>query len=403
MDVEEVSRAMSEALRRTMVSEEFKQRFGQTPTLWAQAPGRLDLMGSHTDYNECYVITMAIDRNTWMAARPRSDRKVLVRSLNMEGGGEFDLNDITHDTDSPWTDYIRGVAAVFQDEGYTLHGFDGLIHSTIPFGSGLSSSAAIEVVTATTLKMLAGNWEIEPVRLALLCQRAENEFVGMNCGVLDQYSSALGQTGHALLLDCRNLTARTATLHDDMRVVICDTRAERELTGSEYGERREQCEEGARRLADFYPAVTHLRDLTLEQFIAHEADLTEVVAKRCRFIIEENQRVLDLADALSADDRAAILALTEVSYAGAHDLFGIGAPSMEAMMKAMRSGPGVVGARQTGAGFGGCMVAFVEAHAVDAFAQYVSTRYRAETAIEPEVYPVRAAVGAGPLDFSGKT
>jgi galactokinase len=354
MDVEEVSRAMSEALRRTMVSEEFKQRFGQTPTLWAQAPGRLDLMGSHTDYNECYVITMAIDRNTWMAARPRSDRKVLVRSLNMEG-------------------------------------------------SGLSSSAAIEVVTATTLKMLAGNWEIEPVRLALLCQRAENEFVGMNCGVLDQYSSALGQTGHALLLDCRNLTARTATLHDDMRVVICDTRAERELTGSEYGERREQCEEGARRLADFYPAVTHLRDLTLEQFIAHEAALTEVVAKRCRFIIEENQRVLNLADALSADDRAAIRALTEVSYAGAHDLFGIGAPSMEAMMKAMRSGPGVVGARQTGAGFGGCMVAFVEAHAVDAFAQYVSTRYRAETAIEPEVYPVRAAVGAGPLDFSGKT
>ena len=233
-----------------------------------------------------------------------------------------------------------------------------------------------------------------------LCQRAENEFVGMNCGVLDQYTSVLGHAGHSLLLDCRNLTHRTVSIPDDLQVVICDTRVERELTGSEYGERRAQCEEGVLRLADFYPGVTHLRDLTLEQFVEHEAVLPEVVAKRCRFIIEENQRVLDLAAALSADDRTAIRALTEASYTGARDLYEIVSPATEPMMEAVLSGPGVVGARQAGAGFGGCMVAFVEAHAVDAFAEHVRTRYRAKTTIEPEVYPVLAAVGAGPLEFT---
>jgi len=387
--------------RRSNVSKEFEKRFGKVPTLWAQAPGRVDLMGNHTDYNEGYVMTMAIDRNTWMAARPRDDRKVVVYSLNVEGGGEFDLNDIRHDELSPWTDYIRGVAAVFQDEGFALHGFDGLIHSTLPFGSGLSSSAALEVVTATTLGLLAGGWRIDPVRFALLCQRAESEFVGMNCGILDQYSATLGQAGHPLLLDCRNLTHRTTSIPDDLRVVICDTRAERELAASKYGERRAQCEEGVRRLAEFHPGVTHLRDFTLQQFMEHEADLPEDVAKRCRFIIEENQRVLDLGLALEADNRTAVRVLTEASYAGARDLYGIVSPATEPMMQAVMSAPGVVGARQAGAGFGGCMVALVDDHALDAFTEEVTARYRAETAVEPSVYPVEAAAGAGPLDFSG--
>jgi galactokinase len=348
-------------------------------------------------------MTMAIDRNTWLAARRRDDRKIMVYSLNMEGGGAFDLDDITHDKHTPWTDYVRGVAAVFQDEGFSLQGFDGLVHSTIPFGSGLSSSAAIEVVIATTLRMLEGSWEIEPVRLALLCQRAENEFVGMNCGVLDQYTSALGEAGQALLLDCRNLNHRTASIPNDLQVVICDTRAERELTGSEYGDRRAQCEEGVRCLAAFYPGITHLRDLTLEQFMQRQADLPMIVAKRCRFIIEENQRVLDLAAALSCDDRSAIRKLTEASYVGARDLYEIVSPATETMMEAIRTGPGVTGGRQAGAGFGGCMVAFVEDPAVDAFTEHVKESYHKKTAIEPEVYPVQAAEGAGPLAFPENT
>jgi galactokinase len=386
--------------RKTIVEKEFRKRFNHSPSLWIQAPGRVDLMGNHTDYNEGYVMTMAIDRNTWLAFRPRGDRKVAVYSLNVEGGGEFDLDNIRHDFVSPWTDYVRGVASVFQEEGFSLHGFDGLIHSTIPFGSGLSSSAALEVVTATTLKYLAGNWEIDPVRFARLSQRAENEFVGMNCGILDQYSSTFGEAGRSLLLDCRNLTHRTASIPDDLQVVICDTRIERELTGSEYGERRRQCEEGVRLLSDFYPDTTHLRDLTLEQFLEHEAVLSDVVAKRCRFIIEENQRVLDLAEALSANNRTAIGALTAGSYEGARDLYEIVAHASEPMMDAVLAAPGVVGARQAGAGFGGCMVAFVENHSVDAFAEYVTTRYRRETEIVPDVYSVQAAPGTGMLDFA---
>jgi len=386
---------MKRQQRKAMVSEAFEKRFGRAPTLWAQAPGRVDLMGNHTDYNEGYVLTMAIDRNTWLAVLPRDDRKIVIFSLNFEGGGEFDLNDIRHDESFPWTNYVRGVAAAFQDEGFRLHGFDGLIHSTIPFGSGLSSSAALEVVTATALKNLAANWEIDPVRFVRLCQRAENEFVGMNCGVLDQYSSTFGEAGHSLLLDCRNLTHRTASMPEDLLVVICDTRIERELTGSEYGERRAQCEEGVRRMAGFYPGITHLRDLTLEQFIEQEALLPEVVARRCRFIIEENQRVLDLARALSADERTAIRALTEGSYAGARDLYEIVSPATEHMMKAVLSGPGVVGARQAGAGFGGCTVAFVERDEVEAFTDHVGRLYFSTTKIEPEVYPVQAAPGAG--------
>jgi galactokinase len=222
----------------------------------------------------------------------------------------------------------------------------------------------------------------------------------MNCGILDQYSSALGQAGCALLLDCRHLTSRVAGLAQDLQVVICDTRAKRELTGSEYGERRAQCETGASRLAEFYPGVTHLRDVSMAQFAQHEVDLPELIAKRCRFVIEENRRVLDLAEVLAKDDLAALGRLTAESYAGARDLYEISSPEMEAMMQAMQVGPGVVGARQAGAGFGGCMVAFVENEAVTAFADHVRGRYRTATGIEPQVYPVQAAAGAGPLDLA---
>jgi len=381
--------------RKALLTQKFFDRFDSLPTLWAQAPGRVDLMGSHTDYNQGYVLTMAIDRNTWLAARPRPDRQVVIHSLNLEGGEAFSLDNITPAITALWTNYIRGVAYILKKEGYPVYGFDGLIHSTIPFGSGLSSSAAIEVVTATIFSMLAGNLDIPPVQLAQLCQQAENEFVGVNSGILDQYSSALGQADHALLLDCRHLTHRTASLPAGLQVVICDTRAKRELTGSEYGERRAQCEAGAKQLG-----VTALRDVSLANFESHKAALPPLTARRCRFIIEENQRVLDLATALVDGDLVGVNRLTTDSFAGARDLYEISAPAMEAMMVAMDSAPGVVGARQAGAGFGGCMVAFVEEGAVEDFASHVKTDYQTATGISPHVYPVEAAAGAGPLNRS---
>ena len=387
---------MSHDERRALITQAFVQRFGQPPSIWVRAPGRVDLMGSHTDYNLGYVLTLAIDRDTWLAARPRPDRAACVQSLNAAGSSCFDVDAVTHDEAVPWANYVRGVTAVFRAEGRPLAGFDSLAHSTIPLSSGLSSSAALEAATAMLLQALGG-WQDEPVRLALLCQRAENKFVGVNCGILDQYTSILGQAGCALLLDCRDLTSRPVTVPDDIRVVICDTRAKRELGGSEYGERRAQCEEGARRLARTYPGVTALRDVTPAQFAAHQADLPPVVARRCRFIIEENERVLRLAEALPRGDRAALRAVTAASYAGARDLYEIASPEMEAMLAAMQAGAGVVGARQAGAGFGGCMVAFVEAKATEAFEADVRRSYSAATGIEPEIYPVQAAAGAGVL------
>ena len=383
--------------RQNLVRTVFAQLFGGEPSLWVQAPGRVDLMGSHTDYNQGYVLTMTVDRDTWIAARPRPDRTVAIATINLEERTEFGLDDIRPDPACRWADYVKGVAQALLAEGYALGGFEGVIHSTVPLSSGLSSSAALEAATAVLFREMGG-WQIDPVRLALLCQKAENQFVGVNCGILDQYTSIHGQAGCALLLDCRHLTSRSAAIDPGIQVVICDTQFKRQLSGSEYAERRAQCETGAAILSEHYPQVRTLRDVSLEQLDAHADALPDVVLRRARFIIEENQRVLALAGALEAGDRAAIRALTAASFAGARDLYEISVPAMEAMMAAMLDGPGVIGARQAGAGFGGCMVAFIDRDYVDRFVPAVRAAYHRATGIEPHVYAVRASPGAGVLD-----
>jgi galactokinase len=232
---------LDKSKRKETLINEFYEAYGTQPSLWSRAPGRVDLMGSHTDYNMGYVMTMTTDRDTWIAARPRSDRQVRLRSLNISGETLFSLDNLERDDVVPWSNYVRGMAQVLQEAGYELQGFDGLIHSTVPFGSGLSSSAAIEMATAVMFRQLGG-FALDPVEMALLGQKAENNFVGVNTGILDQYSSAMGRDGSALLLDCRELTSEDVTIAAGLRVVICDTRAERNLVGSEYDDRRAECE-----------------------------------------------------------------------------------------------------------------------------------------------------------------
>ena len=377
------------------ITKTFREQMGGDPTVWCRAPGRVDLMGSHTDYNLGYVLTLPIDRDTLIAARPREDRLVRLYSIDLaEETSRFELDSIARASGSAWSNYVRGVATVLQAEGYALKGFDAVVHSTVPISSGLSSSAALECATATVFESVGG-FTLDPVNKARLCQRAENQFVGVNCGILDQYTSCCGRAGCALLLDCRDLSSQAVPMAEGIRVVICDTKFKRELAGSEYGQRRAQCEEGARLLG-----LKALREISLEQFYAREQELPTEVAKRCRFIVEENERVLQIAKALTAGAEVAIRTLTAASFKGACELYEIGAPAMIALMEAMLKSPGVIGARQAGAGFGGCMVAFVRADAVEAFSQSVRQAYFAQTGIAPEVYAVTPAAGAEALNFS---
>ena len=384
--------------RKVYLEEKFHQLYGVAPHIWVQAPGRVDLMGSHTDYNLGYVLIQAINRNTWIAARPRTDNIVRIASTNVADQAEFDLMNIQQAQQAPWSNYVRGVADVFQKEKFNLTGFDGLIHSTIPFGSGLSSSAALEVATATLFETLGG-WQIDPLQKALLCQRAENEFVGMNCGIMDQYASVMGRAGNVLLLDCRSLESVIKPIRADVQMMICDTRAERQLIGTAYAQRRWECETGVRVLSKYYPGIESLRDISLPQLNAHQKDLAPVVYRRCRFVLEENQRVLDTADALAAGDSVTVGKRCVDSFEGARDLYEIVTPEMQAMFDAIMSAPGALGARGAGAGFGGCLVAFIRPGSEDAFTAHVLQSYTKQTGIAAEVFPVESADGAGMLIF----
>jgi galactokinase len=385
---------MDTGARRSRMEAAFTERYGGPATTWVRAPGRVDLMGSHTDYNEGHVLTMTVDRDTWLAARPRADGRVAIASLDLPGEAEFRLSSIEHDGRFPWTDYVRGAASVLVAEGRQLVGFDGLVHSTVPFGSGLSSSAAIEIAALLAFAVVGG-FHLEPLEMALLGQRAENEFVGVSCGILDQYTSVLGQAGHALLLDCRHLASRPVALAPEVAVVICDTRAERNLAATGYGERRAQCEAGVAHLRAIDLGIAALRDVSPALLAAHENDMPPHVARRCRFIVEEEQRVLDLAEALPLGDPATLANFLDASYDGATRLFEIGAPAMTAMHEAMARAPGLIAGRQAGAGFGGCLVAFVERDAVAAFSAHVEQAYARTTGIESQVFAVEAAPGAG--------
>jgi galactokinase len=358
-----------------------------------RAPGRVNLIGEHTDYNDGYVFPIAIDRSVLVAASPRQDRVVRLWAVDFDAQVRFSLDSIAHDAKNKWSNYQRGVAVVLQEQGFDLCGLDIAMSSNVPIAAGLSSSAAIEVGTAVTWQALCG-FDMDRPSLALACQRAENSFVGVNCGIMDQFISALGQEGAALLIDCRTLEHRAVALPMGLSVVIMDTKVQRGLADSAYNTRRSECEEGVRLLGAHLPEIEALRDVSIDAFERYADALPDNVRRRCRHVIGENERVLEGIEALSREDAAAFGRLMDASHISLRDDYKVSCVELDAMVEAAWQAPGVVGARMTGGGFGGCAVALVESANSAAFVDQVAAAYEKQTGLTPSLYVCTAQDGA---------
>ncbi len=383
--------------RRQNARAAFREWWGQLPTHEARAPGRVNLIGEHTDYNDGFVLPMDIDRDIRVVFRPRDDRMVRLWSVDFAQASEFALDAIARDASAPWSNYVRGVAWALAERGISLRGMDAAIQGTVPIGAGLSSSAALEVAAGLALLASAGE-SVSPVALALACQRAENEFVGNRCGIMDQFISALGRAGHALFLDCRTLEHEHVPLPTGYRIVVANSMVRRALVDSAYNERRAQCEEAARALG-----VRALRDADGAMLESAKPRLSEVAYRRARHVIAENARVLQSVEALRRGDAATFGALMDASHASLRDDYEVSCRELDALVEIARRQTGCLGARMTGAGFGGCTVNLVEAGAADAFVHALREGYRAATGLDAEIYVCDAAGGASVRSLQGRS
>jgi galactokinase len=377
------------------LSESFRHAFGAAPALY-RAPGRVNLIGEHTDYNDGFVLPAALELATYVAAAARADRRLRVRSLRGDVEAEFDLDDPDPTPRRDWSDYVRGVAVMLMQDGHRLGGADLLIDSTVPVGAGLSSSAALEVSVGYALLDLAGI-AVDRKQLALTCQRAENEFVGMRCGIMDQFISCHGQDAHALLLDCRSLGFRLVPIDPAVRVVICNSMVHHELAGGEYNLRRADCERGVALLAPLLPGIRALRDVTFAQLEAHKGVLPDVTYRRCRHIVTENARVEEAGAALEAGHVAAFGRLMNESHVSMRDDYEISCLEIDILVDLAWAIDGVLGSRMTGGGFGGCTVSLVRADAVERFSEQLAAGYRSRTGITPQIFVCSPGDGVAKL------
>jgi len=373
-------------------SQVFKQHFDTGPTHHFRAPGRVNLIGEHTDYNDGFVLPCAINYHTVVAAAPRNDDQVVVVAADYgEQVSRFTLAaDIPHDKAAPWSNYVRGVAWGLIGLGHRLRGANMVISGNVPQGAGLSSSASLEVVVGTTLTRLS-KLALDGKTIALNGQRAENDFVGMRCGIMDQFISALGQKDHALLLDCRSLDYRAVPVPTGTAIIIANSNVKRGLVDSEYNTRRRECEAAA---AHF--GVPALRNVPPDLFALHEDELAETVAKRARHVITENARTEAAADALAQGDLKLMSQLMAESHVSMRDDFEITVPPIDALVEIIG---GVIGenggVRMTGGGFGGCVVALAPQEMVPNVEEAIANKYPAASGLEATVYVCRASAGAG--------
>lgn len=377
----------------------FKSQFGDRDGVrLAFAPGRVNLIGEHTDYNGGFVMPMGLDRRLYVLFRPASGSKCRFWSENYEEWDEFSLDDLQKSEAKSWVNYIRGAAWALQDEGYDLSPIEGLVYGDVPIGAGLSSSAAMEVSNALAF-CSAVNADINCKNLALLCQRAENKFVGVNCGIMDQFVSVHAAEDYAVMLDCRSLEHEMVPLDtSEVKVVVCNTMVDHELGSSAYNQRRAKCEEAARILNEKVGNVEQLRDVTSEMLEANADALDDVTYRRARHVVSEDERVQKALKSLNAGDYAEFGRLMNASHDSLKDDYEVTCDELDLMVDLARKQKGCLGARMTGAGFGGCTVNLIEADAADDFMAAMAAGYEEKTEIDPDIFEFNAAEGASIQD-----
>jgi galactokinase len=376
-----------------MIEHTFQKMFGAAPEAVVRAPGRVNLIGEHTDYNEGFVLPAAIDRSIDFAGRRRADRRVRAHSVDFRDSVEFALDDIQKDAERPWSNYLRGVSKLLEADGHRLSGADVVFGGDVPREAGLSSSAALEVAAAAFWNRLL-SLELDQVYVVKLARRAENEFVGVPCGIMDQFISALGRRDHALFLDCRELKYRHVPLQNAVKIVVCNSGVKRALAQSEYAVRLRQCRQAVARIASTGLAVKSLRDVEPADLEAASGVLDELLFRRARHIVTENQRVLEAVKVLESGDIESFGELMNASHLSLRDDYEVSSKELDVLVELAWKLPGVLGARMTGAGFGGCTVNLVRSEAAEAFAAAVQKGYQEALGLKAEVYTCQASDGA---------
>lgn len=379
-----------------LARNEFTNIFGETPKFYGSAPGRIEVLGNHTDYNNGFVIAAAIDRSITAVGRPIPGDTAKIYSLTFNAGASFSINEPTFSPKEHWLNYVMGVIWQLQKRGYRPGAFEALVAGDVPLGAGLSSSAAMEMATGHFIKAMLG-FDMSPMDMALNCQAAENDFVGMQCGIMDQWTSSMGREGRLLLLDCRKLEIFDyAPLPERLKLVVADTNSPHSLSASEYNKRRASCFRAASICAEKITGkkITHLRDVTLEELESCRNAMSDEDFRRARHIVTDNARALAGTEALENGDVVRLGSLMTESHESSRHDFENSGPELDAMVGAAAGLPGCYGSRLMGGGFGGAVLNLVDADAVDEFAAALKERYRAATTMEGSMYTFKPSNGA---------
>ncbi len=381
----------------------FGKKFHHDPEMIVQAPGRVNLLGEHVDYNDGIVLPAAINRSVFIASSPQENDCVTLYAIDLDDSTSFHLSDLERKTDITgnslpnWALYPAGVAWALKNAGLSVSGVKAIITSNIPIGAGLSSSAALEVAFGTLWQAIE-KWDLDSLSLARICQKAENDYVGLSCGLMDQFASACGVEGHALYFDIRSLDWEAAPLPHGTALIIADSGQRRALTNSAYNDRRASCEEAVKYLQEYLPNIQSLRDVTPTEFAALSAFIPEIPRKRAEHIVKEIARVESALSALQRNDKKAFGALMYSGHNSLRDLYEVSTPELDLLVELTRKIPGCIGARLTGAGFGGCTINLVEEQNAEEFIKKLKAEYQKATGNGIQVYLCKASQGASDLD-----